>query len=260
MSEADDNVIDSTSDLEPLMATAARLFACEGKATEVAILTYSKPAYEHGEYQLRGSYSIQYFDLYLYIPIAVYAQLGEERSHFEDSIRIKINELESPMGNEWSVHILPILSSDEGWREKAHIWLTGKGVTNQGRVRSDNIAPRSCDGLLFRSEPEIYLYKALKAEGVSFAPLPVFIRGGKEYRRIEPDFVIIKDGIVMIVEVDGDTVHQETPAEAHARTTILAHEGVHVERVRAKDCNTPQAAEACAREILRTIRKLKISK
>jgi hypothetical protein len=79
---------------------------------------------------------------------------------------------------------------------------------------------------LFRSPPEIHLYKALKQQGVSFAPLPVFIKGGKSYQRIEPDFFIIMNGVMMVVEVDGDTVHQETPAEAHDRTTMLLHEGV----------------------------------
>lgn len=73
-------------------------------------------------------------------------------------------------------------------------WLRGEGITNQGRVRSDNIAARAFDGLLFRSQPEINLYGALKAAGVSFAPLPVFVRGGHDYRRIEPDFIIVKDG------------------------------------------------------------------
>ncbi len=67
------------------------------------------------------------------------------------------------------------------------------------------------------SAPEIELYRALKAIGVTFAPLPVFVRGGKQYKRIEPDFVIIKDGIVMIVEVDGVAFHNESPQEAHER-------------------------------------------
>lgn len=68
-------------------------------------------------------------------------------------------------------------------------------MTNQGRVRSKNVAPRERDGLLFRSQAEINLYLALKQVGVSFAPLPVFVRGGREYQRIEPDFIILKDGL-----------------------------------------------------------------
>jgi hypothetical protein len=39
----------------------------------------------------------------------------------------------------------------------------------------------------------------------------------------------------MAIEVYGDTVHHETPAESHNRLAMLAHEGVHIERVNAND-------------------------
>ena len=129
-------------------------------------------------------------------------------------------------------------------------------MSNQGRVRSDNVAPLSVDGLIFRSQPEIHLYRALKSMGISFAPLPVFIRGGTEYRRIEPDFVIVQAGLVMVVEVDGDTVHQETPAEAHARTTMLLHEGVHFERVKASECDSSLKAKSTAERLAAILTKL----
>ena len=58
---------------------------------------------------------------------------------------------------------------------------------------------------------------------------------------------------MMAVEVDGDTVHQETPTEAHNRLTMLAHEGVHVERVNASDCDSPERADACAARLLEII-------
>jgi hypothetical protein len=139
-------------------------------------------------------------------------------------------------------------------------WLRGEGITNQGRVRSDNIAAREHDGLLFRSQEEINLYRALKSAGVSFAPLPVFVRGGREYRRIEPDFVVVKGGMIAVVEVDGDTVHQESPAEAHARTTMLVHEGAHVERVKASDCATPEKAKECADRVLASLAKVRAAR
>ena len=147
--------------------------------------------------------------------------------------------------------------NDSNWREKAKAWLMGKNVTNQGRVRSDNIASRNCEGLLFRSQAEINFYKALKTMGVSFAPLPVFIKGGHTYQRIEPDFVIVKNGFMMVVEVDGDTVHHETPAEAHSRTTMLLHEGVHFERIKASECATEELALGTARKIISILEKVK---
>ena len=158
-----------------------------------------------------------------------------------------------------AVEILPELTTDPKWREKAQAWASGKNITNQGRVRVEQHASLSCDGLLFRSQPEILLYQALKSTGVSFAPLPVFVRGGDEYRRIEPDFVLLKDGVVMVVEVDGDTVHHETSI-AHDRTTMLLHEGALVERVKASDCDSQEKAKICALKLMRVLKKMKDSK
>jgi hypothetical protein len=252
---------DFTKNPEPLVATLARIYAAEGQAREVAILANAQIAIEQTDYDNwdGGTYL---YSLYLQIPSNVYFQLGDEREAIEKSILEKAQPILRPFPHNWlkEVLILPITSAEEGWQDKARAWLSGKGVTNQGRVRSDNIASKTCDGLLFRSEPEIHLYKALKAAGVSFAPLPVFIRGGQEYRRIEPDFVILKDGIIMVVEVDGDTVHQETPAEAHARTTMLVHEGAHLERVKASECNTPESAQACAKRLLQVLAKVKANR
>lgn len=88
----------------------------------------------------------------------------------------------------------------------------------------------------------------------------MFVRGGKEYRRIEPDFVIVRDGMIAIVEVDGDTVHQESPADAHARTKMLADEGAIVERVRASDCDTADKAIDCARRVLDSLTKIRAAR
>jgi hypothetical protein len=85
--------------------------------------------------------------------------------------------------------------------------------------------------------------------------------GGNPFRRIEPDFVILKDGIVMVVEVDVDTVHRESPREAHDPVAaMLLHEEAHVERVNAKDCDTLEKAKACAARILAVIEKLPANK
>ncbi|MGQ0801849.1 MAG: hypothetical protein ACT4NL_17265 [Pseudomarimonas sp.] len=157
------------------------------------------------------------------------------------------------------VKIVPAVVEDLQWREKAAAWLSGSKISNQGRVRSDNVAPLSTDGLLFRSQPEVHFYRAIKSLGISFAPLPVFVRGGETYIRIEPDFFIVHNGVTLVVEIDGDTVHQETPAEAHKRTTMLLHEGVHVERILASECDTPARAKDAAEKILVLLTKRKNS-
>ncbi len=51
--------------------------------------------------------------------------------------------------------------------------------------------------------------------------------------------------------------HRESPAEAHDRVTMLAHEGVHIERIRAKECNTLEAAMLCAQRLLMVLEKVK---
>jgi hypothetical protein len=249
-------------DLEKILAAMARLYSEKGKAREVAALALSKAKIEQSDYEEDESGPRYGYWIYLEVPYTLYHQLANDVEKIESDFKVKASRVTRMYADEW-VHGFTIeteLIADEDWRKKAKAYLTGNGITNQGRARSDNLAPRMCDGLLFRSQPEIYLYRAFKALGITFAPLPVFIRGGETYRRIEPDFVLYKDGIFMIVEVDGDTVHRETPLEAHYRTTMLVHEGAHVERVNAKECDTPSKANECASRMLGVLKKLKANR
>ena len=85
------------------------------------------------------------------------------------------------------------------------------------------------------------------------APLPVFLRGGASYQRLEPDFVLIHKGVLVVVEVDGATVHRESPAEAHARTQGLQREGVRIERVSASECANRADADRCAERLMEAL-------
>ncbi|MEN6572631.1 MAG: hypothetical protein ABFD24_12405 [Anaerolineaceae bacterium] len=246
------------SNPEPLLATLANLFASSGAAREVAVLANSTARIKQTSYDNwnGGTYG---YSLFLQIPNWLYNQVISEIESIEKSLSEKANLLSRGNENEFleRVYVTPQIADDNEWREKAKAWLSGDGISNQGRVHSDNIPSRTMDGLLFRSQPEIFLYIALKSSGVSFAPLAVFIRGGESYKRIEPDFFIVKDGISLVVEVDGDTVHHETPVEAHSRTSMLVYEGVHIERVRASECESQFLANACAKKIMTVIEKLK---
>lgn len=246
---------------ESILGTLARLFAADGRATEVAVLTYSNPEVLETGYDNWNGGTTSY-SLLLHVAVNLYTQLQDRVQELEESIlsRSQIFVDQFPNDVLTRVRILPAVAEDPQWREKAIAWLSGSKVSNQGRVRSDNVAPLTADGLLFRSQPEIHLYRALKAVGVSFAPLPVFVRGGETYSRMEPDFVIVHNGITMVVEVDGDTVHQETPAEAHARTTMLQHEGVHVERIAASECASPDLARRAVQSLLSAISKRKAAR
>jgi len=246
------------NDIEALLATSARLFASEGSVRQVAILA-------NAEYNIEccgEGFNADIYNLYLQVPDYLYSQISDEIEVCEDLILKKVRILLKPYPDDDLANVIigPILGAGEEWRENAKNWVRGKGVNNQGRVRSDNIAPIQEDGLLFRSQNEVRFYKTLKLLGVPFAPLPVFIRGGDTYKRIEPDFVIVKNGVVVVVEVDGYTVHNETPAEAHDRTSMLAHEGILIERIRASECQTQEQANACAKRIVQVIDKIKSSR
>ena len=244
------------ADPESILGTLARLFASEGGAKAVAVLTYSTPEIIDTNYDNWNGGTTSY-TLFLHVPLNLYPQLIDGLSNLEKSILDKTQVLLRRYSQDilTQVQIVPAVVEDPEWRDKAAAWLAGDKISNQGRVRSDNVAALTSDGLLFRSKPEIHFYRALKAIGVSFAPLPVFVRGGESYSRIEPDFVIVKNGMTAVVEIDGDTVHQETPAEAHKRTTILLHEGVHFERISAAECDTPEKAKDAAARILAAIQK-----
>lgn len=249
------------ADPDPTLGTLASLFAAEGAAREVAVLTYSTPEIvEIGYDNWNGGTTL--YSLYLHIPLSLYPQIQEEIELIQRSIFKKVQIFLDRFSNDslTEVKVVPTVAEDTKWREKAANWLIGNKLSNQGRVRSDNIAPLTVDGLLFRSHAEIHLYRALKSVGISFAPLAVFVKGGENYRRIEPDFFIVSGGIAMVVEVDGDTVHQETPAEAHTRTSMLQHEGVHIERIQADECDTLEKAKAVTKKIMTIIEKFRMAR
>jgi hypothetical protein len=148
----------------------------------------------------------------------------------------------------------------DGWREDAMRFVKGEGVTNQGRVRSDNIASKQHQGLLFRSKAEISLFTALTRAKLAVAPLPVFVRIGKAYNRLEPDFVVVYKGLTFVVEVDGDTFHRELPAEADKRLVPLTYEGVEVRRIRASDLETDEAADTAVKELVEFMARRKESR
>lgn len=156
-----------------------------------------------------------------------------------------------------SVHFAPCRSIQQrDWRSDAAAFISGAGITNQGRVRSENIASLEHDGLLFRSLAEICFYKAAKKRGLVFAPLPVFLRGGIKYKRIEPDFVVLVGGKVIVVEIDGDTFHLETPVQAQRRLEMVEEQGAKVLRFAAAECNTDKDADDCVQRVIEKANKM----
>jgi hypothetical protein len=249
--------------LEAIMATAARLLVRQQHITAASILANANTKFEYLYPQDHCDFGIvvdtsHYWRLDLAIPADVYFTL-EDRSGIERAIDGALRTATEPVSDSDFINcrIVTSLEEDPDWRHKTRQFISGEGITNQGRVRSDNIASRQHDGLLFRSRPEILFYDALKKVGIPFAPLSVVLRGGVQYNRIEPDFVIYKDGIMMIVEIDGDLYHSETPAAAHARLKFLLDEGAKLERVTASECDTPELAQEVVARVIATIDKLR---
>lgn len=130
------------------------------------------------------------------------------------------------------------------------------GITNQGRAHSTNPAAIEHEGLLFRSQPEVLLFVALRDTGLPVMPLPIVVSKDPRFKRIEPDFVVIRRGVTFVVEVDGDRWHQESPAAAQERLRHLEDEGVRIIRVFAENCNLPNSARETAKIILSRIERI----
>src|SRR4051794_23325187 len=115
-----------------------------------------------------GTGGVYGYTIYLEVPEFLYQQINKDIERLERSIQDKAGVVTRFYENDniESVKIVTELSSDPGWREKAKAYVSGQGLTNQGRARSDNLAARISDGLLFRSQPEINLYRAFKSLGV----------------------------------------------------------------------------------------------
>ena len=104
------------------------------------------------------------------------------------------------------------------------------------------------------------LFEALTRAQLAVAPLPVFVRIGKVYNRLEPDFVIVYKGLTFIVEVDGDTYHKELPAEADKRLVPLTYEGVEVRRIRTADLSSSADADTVVRDLIQYMARRKESR
>jgi len=245
----------SNAQIESLLATAARLLVRQKHVAAASLLANAKSEVVHWEQNTwNGVQDI--WRLFLSIPADVYVDLeGREDREREIDAALEVAMEALSQSDHMQSKIITNLDEDPDWRHKINRHLSGEGITNQGRARSGHVATLEHDGLLFRSTMEIRFYNALKRSGVPFAPLSVVLHGGIGYKRIEPDFVIYKQGIMLIVEIDSDFYHKETPAAAHARLKFLTDEGMKIERIKTSECDTPLKAGEAVERLLATIEK-----
>lgn len=237
-------------DLESLASSAVEALKQRGDARAIAVLVAGDITAE----LVNSDFGVNYWELMIALPVSLYYAMSEgEREATQAAIAEVITPFyaTSPKNGLERILLAPKLNeAHDGWRDEALRYVKGEGVTNQGRVRSDNIASLQHQGLLFRSKAELTLFTALIRAKLPVAPLPVFVRVGKSYNRLEPDFVVIYKGLTFIIEVDGDTYHRELPAEADKRLVPLTYEGVEVRRVRASELGNDAAADQVVRELM----------
>lgn len=237
------------NDLDEVLSSIAHALVAKGRLEDAQILARSDVSFERTGWD-NWDGGTEVWTLEIKIPYPSYtAYSDEERQEFIEFVDKVIQPFVPESGYWASAKLSPMPFKDPEWRRNVLEAVSGR-ITNQGRAHSDNVAPIEFDGLRFRSEPERLLYIALKATGIPFAPLPVLIRGGGRFSRTEPDFVLIKDGLVLFVEIDGASYHRESPADAHYRLKPFQDEGVIVERVKASHCNTPALAQRYANHLV----------
>jgi very-short-patch-repair endonuclease len=242
---------ESPLNLEDLLSSAVDGLKSIGDARAIAILVTGTSRFIRDD----SDFGVLYWRLLISLPSSLYfAMTEDEKKNSEETISRVVEPFFGGLTHDslCGVKIAPsIENAKNGWRERALAFVKGEGVTNQGRVRSDNIASKQDNGLLFRSNSEITLFKALLRARLPVAPLPVFVRIGNHYNRIEPDFVVIYKGLTFVIEVDGDTYHKESPSDADKRLIPLTYEGVEVRRINASDLETDKAADGVVSELIK---------
>jgi very-short-patch-repair endonuclease len=251
---------DGPFNLEDFLASTVEALKVRGDARAIALILSGECDFEF----LNSDWGVDYWRLNIGIPTPLFHVLTkDEVSSVEKSVHEVGQQFfrSRPADSLSSAQVHPtVVQAPEGWREQALKYVRGEGVTNQGRVRSDNIASKEHRGLLFRSKAEINLFEAMQRAQLAVAPLPVFVRVGKSYHRLEPDFIVVFKGLTFVVEVDGDTFHRESPADADKRLVPLTYEGVEVRRIRAEDVTTDELADAAVKDLVQFMGKRKAAR
>ena len=250
-------------ELDKVLRRAASILIQDGNQQAAALLAEARISVSHSRYD-NWNGGQDFWLLSLVVPEQQYFELqGREKleERIKDAVAIPASVVSE--ADFFECKITTELQADPDWRQKTRQQISGKPITNQGRAHSQNVAAVEHDNLLFRSKPEICFYRALKSLGVVFAPLPVIVQGnvaGQKPARIEPDFIIFKDGLVTIVEIDTDAWHRETPHKAHVRLKFLLDEGARLERIGTNECDTYEKAREAADRILLGIEKRRRSR
>jgi len=244
--------------LEGILMSAARYLERNGYRQEAGVLAIANPQLE--PYFDPDGINLFFFNLILHVAPDIYKTIDAEEVRGRIASQIEeILEAMSP-GEMVRVYIRPDygLEYEEEWREGLACYVLGQGVTNQGRGHSVNPAHLEHDNLFFRSKDEINFYKAALEVGLVMAPLPVIVQNGvdRKHRR-EPDFILFRDGKVVIVEIDSKFSHIETLAQTQERLQFLRNQGIEAIHIDSGKCRTLEDARNEVSRVVRAIEGIK---
>ncbi|MFO1235170.1 MAG: hypothetical protein U1E47_09050 [Rivihabitans pingtungensis] len=193
-----------------LLASAVEALKILGDARAIAVLVTGKCTMQLWD----SDYGIDSWHLFISLPVHLFYAISEdERKSTEGSIEEVMRPFFSstPCDSLASVMLSPlVVEAQDGWREEALRFVKGVSVWGQVKRQQHRLQTTS-KRLLFRSKAEITIFRTHPIAKLAVAPLPVFVRIGKAYNRLEPDFVVVFKGLTFVVEVDGDTFHRELP-------------------------------------------------
>ena len=108
---------DPTDDLEPFLATTAAMLVAEGMTEAADLLRKTRARVEQtGHDNWNGGTTI--WTIYLSMPAADFARLGDRREHLEEQIEKRLKAVVGKDSQDWyNVSIVPLLERDADWRE-----------------------------------------------------------------------------------------------------------------------------------------------
>lgn len=118
----------------------------------------------------------------------------------------------------------------------------------------DRFPHRTLQEVLFHREIRNSQIEIKKELGVSFifSPLPVFSDCG---RRIETDFLLMKDKVTIIIEIDGDSHNQKLAVDEKIRLDSFEENGFPVMRISCSQDSGKEWAKSAAEKALNRLER-----
>ena len=208
----------------PVLLAAGKALADAGLSAEAAFL--SSAAVDLRLHEATNHYGDQFIALHAEIPTERYENLrrvlasdgqgGNLQCQFDRIADVISDTLRaSESWNLWSTNVRFIVCEPaEAKPPDSPRDSSAATVNNQAAHPYVEPPQHKHDDLSFRSYSETRIYDALKQRGVLFFPLPVAVLGNDQ--KLEPDFVVIHQQKVGILEVHGAPYHPPQRATEEA--------------------------------------------